>query len=277
MNKDFGYAERAFSIAKKMRFSVFSRKRDVSEQKVIFVCGVQRSGTTLLMRIFDRSWSTAVFHEHFKSAYHRNSLRELNVLQDIAARSGAEFVIFKALNDSFRLSELLETFAESRAIWAFRYYDAVVNSILKRWPGERNRIDEIVSDPESGGWRGRGMSQATLNTLRQLYRKDMSDASAEALFWLHRNQLLFDQNLHTDSRVILSNYEALVTNPKAEIAKIQKLTGISFTAAMYQLVSSASLKKGEEISKIDPAIRTVCDQMYNSLCNVWIRQGSPPG
>ena len=184
-------------------------------------------------------------------------------------------MIFKALNDSFRLSELLEHFPEGRAIWAFRHYDGVVNSVLKRWPGERNRIDTIVSDPDSGGWRGRGMSQATLKTLRRLYRKDMNDASAEALFWFHRNQLLFDQNLHTDSRTILLNYEALVTNPKAEIARIQKLTGISFSPAMYRLVSPASLKE-EATCEIDPAIRIVCDEMYGSLCSVWNGQRSPP-
>ncbi len=41
----------------------------------------------------------------------------------------------------------------------FRNYDDVVNSHARSWPEGRNKIDDIVVDPDRGGWRAQGMTE----------------------------------------------------------------------------------------------------------------------
>jgi hypothetical protein len=268
------YAERAFALGKRVLHGIRGAVATSREQnrKVIFVSGVQRSGTTLVLRLLDRSWSTVVFHEHFQSAYRQNSLRELSVIGRLIEGAKAPALVFKALNDSDRIHQLLETFHSSRCIWVFRHYPDVVNSILRKWPGWRNQIDQMVAEPSLGGWRGRGMQEQTLRSLRSYYRMDLNDASANALFWLSRNQLLFDQHLQNDDRLLLLKYESLVLNPEGELARIQTLTGLQFGPRIYRMVSDASIGKETE-PDIDPAIRIACDEMYEALCAAW-SQGS---
>jgi hypothetical protein len=262
------YAEKAFPLVKKGCALFTPRPRN---KGVLFVTGVQRSGTTLLMRVFDRSWLTEVFHEHRPDAYDQYSLRDLETLRKLISDSSARVVVFKALIDSYRLSDLLDQFECSKAIWAFRHYDNVVNSHLRKWPTGRNRIDKIVVDPSQGAWRTERMSGESLETVRRLYKKGMNNAAAQALFWLYRNQLFFDQRLEVSDRVMLLNYDALVTNVDAESKRLAQFVNIPVNPRMAGIISSDAAGRYRE-SDLPLDIREACEEMYKSLLASWERQ-----
>ena len=81
------------------------------------------------MRILDRSWETAVFHDSDPRAYEEFELRSKDVLRGLIARSPTEFVTFKPLLNADQLSDLLSEHRPAKAMWIFRDCFDVVNSL----------------------------------------------------------------------------------------------------------------------------------------------------
>ena len=64
---------------------------------------------------------------------------------------------------------LMRLFPDSCAVWMYRHYDDCVNSILTRWPGHRNGIDEIVPRHFEAEGRAAGLPKArALELLRDM-------------------------------------------------------------------------------------------------------------
>ncbi len=192
-------------------------------KQTVFVAGVQRSGTNMVMDVLERSWQTEVFHEFDGRAFDNYMMRPPAVIGGLIDASPAPWVIVKALHEGHDLAGLLDRYRPARAIWMFRGFDDMINSNMANWPGGRNQIEDIVAardrdgaqgqGPEPAGWRGRGMTEATLATVKAHYRPAMNDASALGLFWFYRNQLFFDQGFEADRRVALVRYDSLVGAP----------------------------------------------------------------
>ena len=66
-----------------------------SDKVVFFLCGVQRSGTNMIMNILDRSWKTQVFHESDPRAYLDYEMRPDETIRRLFLGSPAKSVIFK--------------------------------------------------------------------------------------------------------------------------------------------------------------------------------------
>jgi hypothetical protein len=245
-----------------MRFR--ARGEGYSPHRVIFLSGVQRSGTELCMDLLDLSFHTGVYHESDARAFEDYRLRSLPVLQDLIRRSSAPTVVFKCLLDNDLLSDLMASIPNSKTIWVFRHYGDMINSFVRSWPEGRARIDDIVKDRNAGGWRGRGMTDATHELLKRVYRVDLANADGIALFWYYRNQLLFDQELDSDERVLLLQYDALVQEPKAYIEEIEAFCGIRILSYAASRVYKSSVRK-EDSPRIAPEIKALCDDMLMRL------------
>jgi Sulfotransferase domain len=234
------------------------------EKRATLVCGVQRSGTDMLMNILEKSLETDVYHEHDRRAFSDYQLLAPPVIRNLIQRSPARRVVMKALCDADRISELLRSFAPANAIWMVRRYDDTINSNMSRWPGGRNQLDKIVLDRSAGGWRGRGMTDETHALIRRHYHRGMNDASALALFWYYRNQLLFDQKLEEDPRLLILRYESLVEDPASYGAVIAQFVDIEFAQGMVDFVFQGSIGKRPR-PEIEPPIRDLCDGMLDRL------------
>lgn len=254
----------AFLGRKHARQRIVELSSPADEKRVTMVCGVQRSGTNMLMKILERSFETAVYHESDRRAFNRHQMREASVIRGLIRRSHARRIVIKALCEGDKISELLRLFAPANAIWMVRQYDDVINSSMKLWPGWRNHLDKIVLDRGAGAWRARGMTDETHALVRRHYHPDMNDASALALFWYYRNQVLFDQKLDDDPRLLTLRYESLVEDPEGYGALVARFVGLRFERSMVGFVFGDSVSKRPR-PEIDPPIRSLCDEMLDRL------------
>ena len=243
-------------------------------KQTVFVAGVQRSGTNMVMDILEQSWQTEVFHEFDPRAFDNYMMRPPAVIGRLIDAAPAPWVIVKALHEGHDLAGLLDRFRPAKAIWMFRGFDDMINSNMANWPGGRNQIEAIVaardsardSDPGRArpDWRGRGMTEATLATVRAHYHPAINDASALGLFWFYRNQLFFDQGFEADRRVLLMRYESLVEAPALEVDTVARFLGLRPTGPMRRLVVPGSVAK-RPAPEIEPAVRRLCREMLARL------------
>jgi len=240
-------------------------------ERTVFVSGVPRSGTNMLIGMLERGWHTRVYRESDPRAFDGFELRELETIRRLHDWAGARVFVIKALLDAHRVRDLMDSFAPAAATWSYRHYSDMINSNIRRWPGGRNRLEDVVRNPESAGYRGRGMSQETLKTLRDVYREKLSNEAAIALFWWYRHQLFFDQAFDRDERCVLVNYESMVSNPKALGEEICGRLEVSFSPAMIAHVHPRSVKKHDPPDLPDD-IKAMCEEMLQRLDSVCRRQ-----
>lgn len=229
-------------------------------RRTVFVAGVQRSGTNMMMDVLERSLDTDVYHERDPRAFDHYEMRPPEVIRRLIDHSPAPCVVVKALCELQHLGDLLDRFAPAQAVWVVREPDDVVNSHLKLWTGMPESIRRIVEDGDTAGWRGRGMSARTRDVLAEHYSPGLDNASACALFWYLRNVLFFEQGLDRDPRVRVVRYEDLVTDPQHTFAEVFRFLGLAYTARVSRRVFASSVRKTPPPA-VDPGVRTLCDSL----------------
>ncbi len=238
------------------------------EKQVVWIAGVQRSGTNMMTQILERSFETDVYRESDPAAYINYELRPYNHLQTLVSGSRAHSVIFKALCELQDLKILLDDFPNARAIWMVRRMEDMVNShvrsvfISSRTRGCGPRMINISREPASEGWRGLGMSAATRTLLQKHIHPDISHESAVALFWLMRNRLYFELGLDKDPRVVTVSYEDFVSNPYANGTALLEWLGLKASTMILKKVNARSVGRHNPPG-IEPAIAKLCLDLYD--------------
>lgn len=230
----------------------------------VFVAGMQRSGTNLLMDVLDASAATRVFHETDPRAFVRYEMREEAVIRQLAARAPAPVFVVKALCELDRIAALMNAFAPARTLWLVRDWRDSVASAIRSFgnfvPQWRRLAHGDASD-----WRGRGMSAATRELLAALYHDDASEAEGAAIMWFYRNVLFFEQQLAADPRVRVVRYEALVQRPQREVAAVYDFLGLDgFNAAVAARIHARSVRRRSP-PDVAPAVAALCDELLARL------------
>jgi len=224
----------------------------------VFVAGMQRSGTNMLMDVLEKSLDTDVYHERDPRAFDNYRMRDAGQIQHLVDHSAASSFVIKALCELQDLTWLMEKFEPAKTVWIVRDYNDVVNSMLRSFGNMAKQVHRIVRDPASSGWLGLGMSAETLVVLRGLVSESLDDRTASALQWYFRNILYFEQGLDQDRRVLPVRYEKLVTNPAGEFDRIFGFIGIDFSPRVAAKVSPRSIGKNPP-PDIAPPVRDLCD------------------
>lgn len=253
-----------FLVGKDLSQALVRRGSFSNEKQVCFVAGVQRSGTNMMMNVIERHPDTYVFKEGDPRAFDGFMMRAISHIEQLVEDSIPTFVIVKALHEAHDLYWMLDHFKGSKVVWMYRDYVDVINSNQRRFENPRNYLDEIVKDPRRGFWRGLGMTDETLATLRILYSEDLDDNSAQALFWYYRNQLFFDQKLDTDSRALLIKYEPFVSDSAKYNDFIAKFIGLEPKTDLIKKVHSSSIRKNTP-PEVHPGVAKLCDSMRDRL------------
>lgn len=226
----------------------------------VFVAGMQRSGTNLLMDVLDASAATQVFHETDPRAFERYEMRDLAVIGQLARQCPAPVFVIKALCELDRIRSLMDAFAPAKTLWVVRDWRDSVNSAIKSF-GNFVPQWKRLAHGDAGDWRGRGMSPATRELLAALYRPEASEAEGAAIMWFYRNALFFEQQLAADSRVRVVSYEDLVLNPMREVAAVYGFVGLpGFSAAVAGRIHARSVKHRSP-PDIAPAVVALCDEL----------------
>jgi len=231
---------------------------------VVFVAGVQRSGTNMMMDVLERSLATEVFHESDPRAFDHYQMRAPDVIHKLVEGSPARYVVIKSLCELQDLRALLDRFAPANAVWMVRNYGDMVNSHLRKWSGCPATVGRIIQDRNSAEWRGRGMSEATLAVVAEHYHPGIDDASAVALFWWFRNKLFFEQGFEGDERVLPVRYESLVGDPQRQFRRVMAFLGIDYSERSTSSVFASSVGKSHQ-PVIETAVRALCDSMLDQF------------
>jgi hypothetical protein len=226
----------------------------------VFVAGMQRSGTNLLMDVLDASADIQVFHETDPRAFERYEMRDLAVIQQLTQTCPAPVFVIKALCELDRIKSLMDTFAPAKTLWIVRDWRDSVNSAIKSF-GNFVPQWKRLAHGDTSDWRGRGMSPVTRELLTAMYREDASEAEGAAIMWFYRNALFFEQQLAVDPRVCVVFYEDLVQHPMREVAAVYDFLGLqSFNRRIAGRIHASSVKHRSP-PDISPAVSKLCDEL----------------
>ena len=238
-----------------------------SDRRHVFIFGCQRSGTTLLGRVFDSDLRSAVLQEiNAITGTNESSLRlkpfpeVIHILDKIRA----PLIVVKPLVESHRAPEILEEIPQSRGIWMFRHYRDVVASNIKRFASQTEGLKMSISgDPPS--WRSEGVSNETRSILNIFYHDDINAADAAALGWYSTNTLFFELQLNKNSRIKLCKYEDFCETPKEIMKGLYSFIGLQYPKwDLTREVDKQSLSLGQAI-EINKTIESLCIELQDRI------------
>jgi hypothetical protein len=231
----------------------------------VFVVGIQRSGTDMVIDSLRRSPEVEVHNESARSrAFVDYQLRDDETIGRLVRASRHRAIVFKALCDSDRVLHLLEGLgvpSRGRAIWVVRSMEGRVRSTLARWPENNRRVLRRIAAGEGAAcWEARGLSQESLELVRSVDYERMSQASAAALLWLVRNLLFFELGLHERPDVALVRYENVLEQPEPSIRAVAGFLDIEFSPRMAAHIAARPPATPGDL-EIDPGIRERCSEL----------------
>jgi hypothetical protein len=233
----------------------------------VFIVGVQRSGTNMLTRGFERAPEFEVHNENDREAFVRFRLKNPTVIRGIVERSKHAFVLFKPLCDSHRITALLDTLdtpSSGRAIWAYRgYAGRVRSSVAKFGDSNRRALRRIADGTGSHLWQAGGLSAANLEMIRRFDYDRMTPESAAALFWFVRNSLYFDLALDRRPDVALASYEAMIEQPDVAMRALCSFLGLPYREQLIEGIEPR--RRGPLGIEIDPDVRERCEELQGAL------------
>jgi hypothetical protein len=233
----------------------------------VFLVGVQRSGTNMIVRGLEAAPEFEVHNENDRRVFDRFELRPLPEVRDIVVRSRHRFVLLKPLCDSHRTPELLDTVMTSRparALWAYRAVDGRAASAVAKFGDVNLRVMRGIAEGRgTTWWQARCLSDEILDFVRGFDYDTMSPLSAAALFWYVRNNLVFDLGLDRRPDVALVSYESLVADPEPRMREICDFLGFEWRPSLTSHIDRRS-PSGRRLD-IDPRVRERCDELQARL------------
>jgi hypothetical protein len=254
---------------KKKIYQLFDQKTVGSKKALLFIIGCQRSGTTLMTRIFERDIQTAVYGEFSKMSSldkrYKIRLNPLPLVKAAIEREQVPLVVLKPLVETQNAVKLLDYFGNSKALWMYRNYRDVASSNLAMFGmenGVKNLRAIVQNAPQN--WRSENVSDETRKIVLNHFSEEMPAYDAAALFWLVRNRLFFELGLERHPRVAMCKYEDLLANPERIMRGIYRFTGTDYPAADILVDVRPDSGKGKQI-QLSPAIELLCEQMLERL------------
>jgi hypothetical protein len=252
-----------------IRKSRWRRAHSVAPNAVpVFVVGVQRSGTNMLVRGLERSPEFEVRNENDDEAFERFLLRPDPIVRELVEHSGHRYVLFKPLCDSHRIGAILDglgTPSPGRAIWAYRDVRGRVRSAVQKFgTANLDALRRIAAGEGEGMWQAGGLSSDRLELIRGFDYRQLSPESAAALFWYLRNGLFFDLKLDTRADVVLASYRATVTGPERAMRALCAALDFTYQPALIEHIDARSSRPSPPLD-LDPRIAELCGELEARL------------
>jgi hypothetical protein len=234
----------------------------------VFVVGVQRSGTNMLLRGLETSPEVEAHNEDDATAFRRFRLRSDEEIRALVSGSGHAFVLFKPLCDSHRVPELLDglgTPSAGKAIWIYRRYEGRARSAVATF-GSNNLhvLRELAAGGGTDRWQAQGLSTDSWDVIRSTDFESLSPEAAAALFWYARNAMYFEHALHGRPDVTLVSYDAFVDNPAGTMQAICRFLDFGYSSRLVMHVESRS-PRGRDPLELPSEIRERCEDLQRRL------------
>jgi hypothetical protein len=248
-------------------------------ETTLLVLGCQRSGTTLVTRLFDADPQAKVYPEH--SALTRGDRRDalrLPAPESVAAsiaRCRFPLVVLKPLVESQNTPTLLESLPGARGLWMFRGWRDVACSNLARFGRDKGVTNlRSVVEQRPTDWRAECVSPAVQRVVAQHFSESMNPHDAAALFWWVRNSFFFELGLDANPALRSCRYEELVMDPAATLDALYHWIGLPRpTSTVLPDISASSIGRGDDVS-FSPPIADLCDALFRRLCDAHEKEGT---
>ena len=240
------------------------------EASAVFVVGLQRSGTNLVMRLLDRFPETEVHNENSRVAFDRFRLKQAEVAS-IVDRSPHRLVVFKPLMDSHAVTDLLATGdAErpARAIWVYRNPDARARSAVAKF-GANNleAVTAIARGRSPIPWQAEGLSAEAIELAASMDYEQMTPESGAILMWYLRNVIYFDQGLDLRDDILLLSYDMLVASPTEVREALLTFVGLSERTGLFA-DDEVRNRRPTVYDDVPADLRRLCDDLQARLDQV---------
>jgi hypothetical protein len=253
----------------KRAFQLLNRRSLRGQQQVALILGCQRSGTTLMLDIFEEDLRTATFPEVSvlsRPIGGRLRLRPIPEIKRHVERLPVPLVVLKPIVESQNALHLLEGIENSHVIWMYRRYDSVAVSDLALFgTGNGVRNVRLLLSNEPPNWRAEFVPPATRTVLERFYVPDMPPHDAASLFWWARNSLFFDRGLDRRADVFLCAYEDLVSDPDVMMRAIYDFLVVEFPARHITKRVHGDARNRGDSALISPDVRAICEELLAKL------------
>lgn len=262
-------AQRALLQGKKRAYRLTHPLPHDARKAIVLIVGCQRSGTTLMLDIFDADRRSVTFAERSSLSSPAEDRLRLKPLQDVKRtleHLPAPLLVLKPLVESQNTPTLLDGLENSRAIWMYRRPESVAKSDLAyfgRENAERNLRLLLSNEPPN--WRAEVVPETTRSVISRQYRPGMDPYEAAALFWWARTSLFFDLRLDERADVHLCSYEQLVAEPEQTMRSLYDFVGVEYPARDITAgVHRRSVGRRDD-STLSPEVRQLCDELWERL------------
>jgi hypothetical protein len=234
----------------------------------VFLFGMPRSGTNMMVRGLDVSPEFEVYNDGDRPAFHHRRLHSDVVVRDLVVRSRHRFVLFKPILDDHRIVDLLDglgTPRPPRALWAYRDVDGRARSAMKKFgPAATNALRAIAEGTGSHLWQAQGLSEKSLELIGGIDWDRASPADGAALLWYVVNRQLFELEADRRDDVLPVSYDALVRDPVASMRVMCTFLGMDWDPALAARIDARALRPSEPLP-VDPRIRDLCRTLAQQL------------
>ena len=235
------------------------------DARPVYLVGLQRSGTNMLVRGLDAAPEVEARNENDQAVFRRFRLRGDDVLLGVLGRSRHAIVLVKPLCDSHRVDELLAlpTGVPGRALWMWRDVDDRARSEVAKFRTANLEALRAIADGTIGArWQG-GRIDADTRALLDTFDYDAMDPfSAAALFWYVRNDLYFRLGLDTREDVQLVSYARMVADPVSEARRLCAFLDLPYRPSF---AAEVTLLEARDRLALDPRVRALCDDLTARL------------
>lgn len=226
----------------------------------------------LQQTFLDRSWRVLIIEEHDRRLVGSHTgpgevgwQESYPTVLRRRDRIPIEVVAVKPLVESDRAVALMDAADPVKAIWMLRHYEGVAQSNLRRFGSENPYRDlQILCNDDPQGWRGRGATEETRETVTGLMNEGLSPLDAAALFWWARNQLYFEQRLWCDERIRIVRYERASNCPEEMVAALSDYLEIPLP--LHSI--AAKVRPRPDASggtDLHPAVERLCRETWDSF------------
>jgi hypothetical protein len=235
----------------------------------LMIMGCQRSGTTLVSRVFDSFLNTKVYGEFSDLSDKCINKIRLNSIGEVSAKLKnvrAQLIVMKPLVESQNAQLLLSSIPNSKVIWMYRHFMDVASSDVLQFSDTAGHGNlKAIIKGDFSNWRAENLSDEVISLVKFYYSKHLSSLDCACLFWFARNSLYFSQDLPSSENVHLWKYESLVESPRTHFENLGDSINLNLTDFSYEKVISRDSVAKINDEKINGDIKQLCKDMLANM------------
>lgn len=246
---------------------------DPMEPAPIFILGLQRSGTNMMLGLLGHAPGLAVFNEDDPRAFSDFRLRDTDTVETLIRRHLPDACVFKAITDTLRWRRLLEAFHGARLVFMVRNPFDVVLSWLVEFPSSMSVVNHVLDYDffkRNGEFFADVAETPTVDAhVRRYFGRFHGDgdyANKVALFWLLFHGVLLDSMFFERRDVLVIDFDSLLASPDTHTSRVASFCEVTLPPACQTIPASTG---GHYFAaRMDVDLANDCRRLYERVLGI---------